>query len=116
MPATGTGKPAGPGKGVHMVVDLPGRAEALILAALGHRGRALVDRLEQLQPNGVAERGKAPGRLGEVDLVEPLTRQSHLPGDGPLCTRGSDERSEEHTSELQSRFDLVWRLLLANKK
>src|SRR5699024_7671772 len=32
MPATGTGKPAGPGKGVHMVVDLPGRAEALILA------------------------------------------------------------------------------------
>src|SRR5699024_9978561 len=25
-------------------------------------------------------------------------------------------RSEEHTSELQSRFDLVWRLLLAKKK
>src|SRR5207249_6366001 len=25
-------------------------------------------------------------------------------------------RSEEHTSELQSRFDLVWRLLLEKKK
>src|SRR5699024_11221970 len=25
-------------------------------------------------------------------------------------------RSEEHTSELQSRFELVWRLLLENKK
>src|SRR5699024_12640219 len=31
------------------------------------------------------------------------------------CTRGFDERSEEHTSELQSRFDLVCRLLLEKK-
>src|SRR5271167_5133434 len=31
-------------------------------------------------------------------------------GDDPLA------RSEEHTSELQSRFDLVCRLLLENKK
>src|SRR5437868_11476044 len=30
--------------------------------------------------------------------------------------RGSDSRSEEHTSELQSRFDLVCRLLLEKKK
>src|SRR5699024_12575743 len=28
----------------------------------------------------------------------------------------SDQRSEEHTSELQSRFDLVCRLLLEKKK
>src|SRR5437868_10519402 len=35
-----------------------------------------------------------------------------------LSTRGhrADERSEEHTSELQSRFDLVCRLLLEKKK
>src|SRR5699024_11493957 len=34
-----------------------------------------------------------------------------------LCTlTGSETRSEEHTSELQSRFDLVCRLLLENKK
>src|SRR5699024_12131460 len=32
-----------------------------------------------------------------------------------LC-RGSRPRSEEHTSELQSRFDLVCRLLLEKKK
>src|SRR5699024_11259495 len=32
----------------------------------------------------------------------------------PLVTL--DERSEEHTSELQSRFDLVCRLLLEKKK
>src|SRR5438067_9962151 len=30
--------------------------------------------------------------------------------------RGRDARSEEHTSELQSRFDLVCRLLLEKKK
>src|SRR5207249_9093895 len=31
-------------------------------------------------------------------------------------TEDEDERSEEHTSELQSRFDLVCRLLLEKKK
>src|SRR5438067_3509467 len=30
--------------------------------------------------------------------------------------RGQEDRSEEHTSELQSRFDLVCRLLLEKKK
>src|SRR5699024_12723926 len=34
---------------------------------------------------------------------------------GPL-RRGGQPRSEEHTSELQSRFDLVCRLLLEKKK
>src|SRR5207249_9658588 len=28
------------------------------------------------------------------------------------CAKTTAPRSEEHTSELQSRFDLVWRLLL----
>src|SRR2546422_7020045 len=48
----------------------------------------------------------------------------HLPGDapalnpGPLVTVGGDVvgRSEEHTSELQSRLHLVCRLLLEKKK
>src|SRR5207249_8638321 len=33
-----------------------------------------------------------------------------------MRSRTEDERSEEHTSELQSRFDLVCRLLLEKKK
>src|SRR6266513_6448683 len=44
-------------------------------------------------------------------------------GRGPPCVSGmcvshlgSNGRSEEHTSELQSRFDLVCRLLLEKKK
>src|SRR5699024_11412915 len=34
----------------------------------------------------------------------------------PLHGTGNTPRSEEHTSELQSRFDLVCRLLLEKKK
>src|SRR5207249_6388058 len=34
----------------------------------------------------------------------------------PAGTEGAWNRSEEHTSELQSRFDLVCRLLLEKKK
>src|SRR5699024_12000309 len=33
-----------------------------------------------------------------------------------FTARAMDSRSEEHTSELQSRFDLVCRLLLEKKK
>src|SRR5207249_12246988 len=48
----------------------------------------------------------------DVDLVESLkTCIKHL---WPLMADGA--RSEEHTSELQSRFDLVCRLLLEKKK
>src|SRR5437868_12781567 len=39
----------------------------------------------------------------------------HRPGPVLLVARAVD-RSEEHTSELQSRFDLVCRLLLEKKK
>src|SRR5699024_12791694 len=34
----------------------------------------------------------------------------------PVCAKSPASRSEEHTSELQSRFDLVCRLLLEKKK
>src|SRR5438067_9817926 len=39
------------------------------------------------------------------------SRGARAPAGSPRCTR-----SEEHTSELQSRFDLVCRLLLEKKK
>src|SRR3712207_8352092 len=46
--------------------------------------------------------------LGQLDLV--AHQQFHV------CTDGLDDRSEEHTSELQSRQYLVCRLLLEKKK
>src|SRR5699024_12131252 len=42
-------------------------------------------------------------------------RDRHTQGHSPLAHMPRTLRSEEHTSELQSRFDLVCRLLLAHK-
>src|SRR5699024_11701146 len=50
----------------------------------------------------------------------PTPRRPPAPPPRPRCRRrsprGTRPRSEEHTSELQSRFDLVCRLLLEKKK
>src|SRR5207249_5198852 len=43
------------------------------------------------------------------------TCQSNSPGANTCGTYSGTQRSEEHTSELQSRFDLVCRLLLEKK-
>src|SRR3712207_8286618 len=47
---------------------------------------------------------------------EPLCRGLHLLGYEPFELRPGEGRSEEHTSELQSRQYLVCRLLLEKKK
>src|SRR5207249_12097664 len=48
-------------------------------------------------------------------LIVYTLRKAGLPGDHPAVKKGL-QRSEEHTSELLSRFDLVCRLLLEKKK
>src|SRR5256712_5070525 len=65
----------------------------------------------------MAQRGRAGGRNADVE------RQGHAPGGQHLAAPGQRvpalrvrPRSEEHTSELQSRSDLVCRLLLEKKK
>src|SRR5207249_8219407 len=74
--------------------------------------------------DAVHERGHTHGdllRLGELegppeggrdDLVQAISDVLFLP---EIFLEGTG-RSEEHTSELQSRFDLVCRLLLEKKK
>src|SRR5689334_24076632 len=64
-----------------------------------------------------------PGEHRAGDLaVEPVRRLARRPGAiGPLPPdavgeRQGADRSEEHTSELQSQFHLVCRLLLEKKK
>src|SRR5207249_8406677 len=54
-------------------------------------------------------------------LHERVDARMLRPREHPIAARGQgvltrSERSEEHTSELQSRFDLVCRLLLEKKK
>src|SRR5699024_12192014 len=59
---------------------------------------------------------------GAENLANYMKKGSQIGVDGRIQTRtfetkdGKTMRSEEHTSELQSRFDLVGRLLLEKKK
>src|SRR5207247_9302568 len=74
-------------------------------------------------------RGRAAGRLGEHDVQHPgaedlVDGRVGVAGVADVGGPAEDEifgtwvlnRSEEHTSELQSRVDLVCRLLLEKKK
>src|SRR3712207_8727003 len=61
---------------------------------------------------GVARVDEAPRGKGEVAVGERVLGRRHE----PLHAVGARVRSEEHTSELQSRQYLVCRLLLEKKK
>src|SRR5436190_13717238 len=88
---------------------------AILKERRGHRPR--------LQPRVPAESSgcKAqPLRGGEYRRLNPFDRHLvHHDVDDRTVTRfarlGRDERSEEHTSELQSHSDIVCRLLLEKK-
>src|SRR5438067_2733680 len=69
------------------------------------------------------QRGRAPlaGRCHEKAPTDEGEERVRRPdgdprGDLQPERRALERRSEEHTSELQSRFDLVCRLLLEKKK
>src|SRR5438874_9609523 len=79
-----------------------------------------VDKLTNSQPP-VATLAVAPGKLSQTAAVgsmalrlDSVALANAGDGGGPLSW--SAGRSEEHTSELQSRRDLVCRLLLEKKK
>src|SRR2546421_1105331 len=57
-----------------------------------------------------------PCRAADAFRHAPLETLSPRPVEAPLREGGDQARSEEHTSELQSRSDLVCRLLLEKKK
>src|SRR5690606_40023042 len=47
-----------------------------------------------------------------TEIVSPWSASHHVPATYPCCRNSVGFRSEEHTSELQSRENLVCRLLL----
>src|SRR5699024_12475748 len=69
---------------------------------------------------GLLSRRRLPAPCGISTLRQtPAARRSAVPsfeGRPAVFTESRSLRSEEHTSELQSRFDLVCRLLLEKKK
>src|SRR3712207_7177813 len=67
-------------------------------------------------PTGPAQLAAAAGRLVTVDAALPTPVSAGLRAAAGLFTWSDSTRSEEHTSELQSRQYLVCRLLLEKKK
>src|SRR5260370_32266503 len=61
-------------------------------------------------------RGTVPLLREEQLIVRQPRAQALARAPQPLVRREQDERSEEHTSELQSHLNLVCRLLLEKKK
>src|SRR5690606_41733048 len=84
------------------------------------RSSDLKDRTSPARPRGQA---LPPGRPGPARQGVPYGSAASFPGrmptlaiDRPVPPTGGAGRSEEHTSELQSRENLVCRLLLEKKK
>src|SRR5437868_12612453 len=75
---------------------------------------------DQLQVVGNAKDGREAVAMAESLKPDVITMDINMPHvDGLQATAEimtTNPRSEEHTSELQSRFDLVCRLLLEKKK
>src|SRR5207253_7598931 len=77
-------------------------------------------RLSQTTTTGKAEKFHPRGIRAIPDALPPTTESPHQAGcasrRSPNARRVPEHRSEEHTSELQSRGHLVCRLLLEKKK
>src|SRR2546429_6900005 len=63
-----------------------------------------------------SQNGAVLGGVGVNTVIDSMQQEDSTEG-GPACACGAHVyRSEEHTSELQSRLHLVCRLLLEKKK
>src|SRR5207249_9575068 len=85
------------------------------------RGRTASERIRAIRAPGRARPSQSPGFASNRMATTPATSDADhhtlgRPRVGGLERVGGAGRSEEHTSELQSRFDLVCRLLLEKKK
>src|SRR2546422_2026232 len=82
-----------------------------------HVTKSIIEDMEQVCP-----RARLFNYTNPINIVsEAVTHHTHIPSisfcEGPIVgNRDFAERSEEHTSELQSRLHLVCRLLLEKKK
>src|SRR6266498_5315654 len=94
------------------------RAARLARSAMKMRCGSCSERTDL--PRGVRDcRGLGSAATGRYSLqldLRPEWQRAGLKGQAGRCPGRAGERSEEHTSELQSRPHLVCRLLLEKKK
>src|SRR5699024_11445249 len=100
---------AGPPRRPH---SFPTRRSSDLIAGAGEDDGGRTRRRVHLHALGGTEGLQLAG--GEVAAVP--GGRFDVDGKEILETLGATERSEEHTSELQSRFELVCRLLLEKKQ
>src|SRR5690625_5454248 len=107
--ATGLALTLGLGTGI-VALSAPAPAEAAVSPLLPRPAEVVTaDALPTAQINGVAWDQEV---VGDVVYVGGNFSHARPAGASP----GTNQRSEEHTSELQSRGHLVCRLLLEQKK
>src|SRR5690349_21624344 len=106
-------------QGVRSLLDL---AEDIRVVAECADGAQAVAEIPRIKPDVVLLDLRMPNMSG-LEVLQALSARSELPPTIILTTFDDDQlvlqglkRSEEHTSELQSRRDLVCRLLLEKKK
>src|SRR5207249_7928422 len=80
------------------------------------RSHEIVEKERGIRMRGVARDADAAHARDRRLQHEPVDRRALTPGGFRHEVVDRERRSEEHTSELQSRFDLVCRLLLEKKK
>src|SRR5699024_11729942 len=94
----------------HLLPELSGQL-ALCLPRSG-----MVEDIDRASLAALGALACPSGVTFEGDVVRADTGPGHGLVFADTLTPVADVRSEEHTSELQSRFDLVCRLLLEKKK
>src|SRR2546430_3657492 len=106
----------GPNTGLFLVVTADDAEDAEISGTLRLRLVPARVRVLEEQPDALAALlpGPVVARRREGQVAQDTLIQR--PPDRPRCLHALGDRSEEHTSELQSQSNLVCRLLLAKKK
>src|SRR6266853_1876184 len=113
--ATALGRSTRAAKGFEPYVDCPRSDRGLPRVELPARSGQAADRVRPAVPGGGDDLPE-PGDRCRSEIASQEFFAGFHSGESRVVVAGRDQRSEEHTSELQSQSNLVCRLLLEKKK
>src|SRR5690606_36833513 len=136
LPASVSIREVGPRDGLQNELPVSTEAKVRMLEALSHTGVRRIEALSFVHPKAIPQMADADEVWAKTSKVEGVRYSALVPNsrgaqraiaagftEVEVVVSASDthnrknvRRSEEHTSELQSRGNLVCRLLLENKK